>query len=395
MPTLSDVFAKKDYRVTKTIVAIDLKNSTSMKSFEPETTWLNHYAVFFDLLRSKVKSFNGQIVKYLGDGAMAIFDSEHPEGAINWAISVQEDLVDAQEANLIMAKCDCSIGVSYGEMVEFDTFDLDTGPKDYIGAVVDKAFRLCSAANAKAIFVDKDTIFAAPMHKVESKIGKITRRKPPEYQGEEQSVTVKGFPVPVPYHEILWAGDRYGVSAPFVTELSAEKSETTPTGAAVAETRSGKVGGGGLWTSKSATVSSSAGRGPAWVRGVVYSASDKYGFIRGSDGEEFWFSRDYLFRKTLPLQENDVVWFVAKPPFGDKPHRRATDILPLGAVLDGNLIEVKDKGFGFVVCRADRGSTVELFIHLGETSGWTTGALIKFKIGENKRGLSATSPQRV
>src|SRR5262249_44135619 len=161
------------------------------------------------------------------------------------------------------------------------------------------------------------------------------------------------------YHEILWAADRYGVSAPFVTELSAEKSEVTTSvvagGGRTAPSRTGTVG-----TSK-APGTVSVGRGPTWVRGVVYTTSDKYGFIRASDGEEFWFSREYLFRKSLSLDENDVVWFVAKPPFGDKPHRRATDILPLGALLDGSLIEVKEKGFGFVVSRADRGSTVELF----------------------------------
>lgn len=385
MPTLSEVFVKKDYRITKTIVAIDLTNATAMKSQEPETTWLNHFALFFELLRSRVKKHHGKIVKYLGDGAMAVFDSEHPADAINWAISVQEDLAEAQDTNMIMAKCDCSIGIAYGEMVEFDTFDAETTSKDYIGTVVDKAFRLCSAANAKAIFVDKDTIFAAPMHKVESKIGTITRRKPPEYQGEEQSVIVKGFPAPVPYHEILWAADRYGVSPPFVTKLSSEKSESSPPRL---EVKVGRV------ASKPFPAAGPGNRTSTWVRGVVYSKSDRYGFIRASNGEEFWFNPDYLFRKGLPISENDIVWFIPKPAFGNQPTPRATDILPLGANLEGKLIQVNERGFGFVVCRADRGSSVELFVHLGDTAKWAADMEIEIKIGENKRGVSAIDPKK-
>lgn len=385
MPTLSEVFGKKDYRVTKTIVAIDLTNSTSMKSQEPETTWLNHYAMFFELLRSKLKKYHGKMVKYLGDGAMAVFDSEHPADAINWAISVQEDLAEAQDTNLIMDKLDCSVGIAYGEMVEFDTFDAEPTSKDYIGSVVDKAFRLCSAANAKAIFVDKDTIFAAPMQKIESKIGRITRRKAAEYQGEEQSVIVKGFRAPVAYHEILWAADRYGVSAPFVTELSSVRESTSVKSEA-------KPPRGGSKPFPSSNLASRTP--PTWIRGVVYNKSDKYGFIRSGSGEEFWFNSDYLFRKGLSISNNDIVWFIPKPPFGNQPNPRATDILPLGATLDGKLIRVNDRGFGFVICRTDRGSSVELFVHLGDPTSWTPDLDIEIKVGENKQGVSAVDPKR-
>src|SRR5690348_4027074 len=178
MPSLdlSDVF--KEPRATKAIVAIDLANSTAMKEQQSEVGWLSTYAVFFGLLARTIAASSGKIVKYLGDGALAVFDEDDPADAINWAIKIQEEVADTIEAKI--AFFDCSIAITYGKVVEFETPE---GNKDYIGSIVDKAFRLCSAANAKAIFVDRDTIIAAPMHRIASRAGmtSMPRRTATQY----------------------------------------------------------------------------------------------------------------------------------------------------------------------------------------------------------------------
>ena len=45
------------------------------------------------------------------------------------------------------------VGMATGEVREFDMSE-DSVVKDYLGSIVDRAFRLCNAANAKCILVD-------------------------------------------------------------------------------------------------------------------------------------------------------------------------------------------------------------------------------------------------
>lgn len=368
MPSLADTFRSQESRVIRVIVAVDLTNSTNMKEDQPEALWLTTYGWFFDMLGETVEKHNGHVVKYLGDGAMAVFSEDHAAEAINWAIEVQETIADAQAHKRVV--CDCSTGIAYGEVVEFETPD---GARDYIGTVVDKAFRLCSAANAKAIFVDTDTADAAAMNKVRSRVGLSTapKRKVAEYQGPEESVTAKGFSRPIPYHEILWATTRYGVSPPFVTDLSSKppkpfqpRPSTVPPVAAVAATEAG------------------------WVRGRVKVVSDRFGFICNALGEEFWFNSDHLFRRALPVKQGDEVWYIPGDAFPGGRHRRAIDVIALGAVLDGVVERVRPEGYGFAMCLTDRGEARQIFIGLGDASAWSSGAGIEFKVGENKKGIA-------
>jgi class 3 adenylate cyclase len=367
MALLSDTFRTRESRVTKTIVAIDLKDSAGMKEKEPEASWLTTYGWFFDLLTTTIGNVaykdkdKGKIVKYLGDGAMIIFNEDSPADAINWSIEIQERIADAQAERRV--SCDCSIGIAYGEVVEFDT---PQGAKDYIGTVVDKAFRLCSAANAKAIFVDTETVSAAAMNRIRSRLGAIApRRTPAEYQGPDESVTVKGFSRPVAYHEIMWGNTRYGVSSPFVTKLSSQQAAAPSPSFVAAETPAGTQ----------------------WRRGRIISLSDRFGFIR-SEGEDFWFNQNSLFRRALQVELNNEVWFIPADPFPGAKARRAIDIVALGTVLDGKLERVNPKGFAFVLCANERGESRKIFVYLGDVGGWSAGMQIEFKVGENKFGFA-------
>lgn len=378
MPSLPETFRDPASRVSKVIVVIDLVNSTAMKEVQPEATWLTTYGWFFDLLRHTIASHKGKIVKYLGDGALAVFSEDDAADAINWAIEVQERVADAQAQNRIA--CDCSAGLSSGEVIEFDSPD---NARDYIGLVVDKAFRLSSAANAKAVFVDTDTISAAAMNKVQSRTGASTapKRKVADYQGREESVPLKGFSSPVSYYEILWASSRYGVSPPFVTKLSAPASAAATPLPSVPR--------------REAPPSTAA----EWLRGKVKTIRDEFGFARATtSGEEFWFNQAHLFNELDQLSDlaiGDDVWFSPLAPVGNAKARRAGDVIKLGTSVVGRLERVRPEGYGFVAITTRTGKTKELFVFLGDASKWTPGMQVEFTIGENPRGIAGEDPHEV
>ncbi len=361
MTKLADTFRTPGCRVTRVIVAVDLSDSTNMKERYPESHWLTTYAWFFDLLGETICEYHGSITKYLGDGVMAVFEEEYAAEAINWAIAVQETIADAKSANLVA--CDCSVGIACGEMVQFET---PAGASDYIGSVVDKAFRLCSAANAMGIFAEKETIYTAAMNRVRSRAGSIPpKRKVAEYQGPEESVKVKGFSTPVAYHEILWANARFGVRPEFVTRLSGQPA--VPDGPASNPCRN---------------------QGPiSWHRGRVNRLLDTYGFIR-DDSEDFWFNPSSLFRKSQPVDVGQDVWFMPADALPGGKARRAVDVVALGATLSGRLGIVKPNGFGFAQCATDHGDERQIFVHLGDSSPWSPGDEVEFTVGENRQGFA-------
>lgn len=371
MASLPDTFRDPESRKLKSIVVLDLTNSTLMKEQQPEATWLTTYGWFFEMLRTTVGNHKGKIVKYVGDGAMAVFSEDNAADAINWAIEVQESIADAQAQNRV--SCDCSIGIAYGEVVEFDVYDSQEEAKDYIGTIVDKAFRLCSAANAKAIFVDTDTCAAAFMNKVKSRVGASTapKRKVSEYQGDEESITLKGFSRPVPYYEIMWGNTRYSVSPPFVTDLSSQQA-----------------------TAKILKPQDRPSAAIGWMQGVVQNKSDRFGFIRAPDGEDFWFNQDCLLRKTLPVNVNDSVWFTPADALPNARNRRAVDVVARGASLDGTLEKVLPQGYGFALCSNDRGNMKQLFVFLGNASGWSPGMEVEFTVAGNDKGIAGLNVRR-
>lgn len=372
MASLAQVFQNPESRVVKVIVAIDLTGSTSMKAQQAEASWLTTYAWFFDQLRTTVG--DGKLVKYLGDGAMAVFSEDHAAEAINWAIRIQETFAEAQGKHQIDSACNCSIGVATGEVVEFDVFDSSGDAKDYIGTVVDKAFRLCSAANAKAIFVDTDTSDAAAMNRVTSRLGANTapKRKVQDYLGPENSIsTMKGFSQPVLYHEIFWSDARYGVSSPFVTNLSTEQVEQE--------------------SQLVPPVVSPPAQG--WMLGVVISKNEKFGFIK-SGQEEFYFNSMCLFRRDISVEVNETVWFNPADPAPNARSRRAFDVVPLGATLAGKIEKVFPQGFGFAVCQTDRGNLKQIFIYFVDSASWSPGMEIEFRVGENKKGPVGLMPKK-
>jgi class 3 adenylate cyclase len=213
MEQLSDTFRSPASRVERTIMFIDMVDSTSMKEKEAEATWLTTFGFFFDLITGVIEgNARGSIVKYLGDGIMAVYGEDHGSDAINDAVSIQKGIKDSVEARKV--RVHCSIGISTGEVVEFKT---PRDEPDYLGSVVDRAARLCAVASAQAIFVDTATATSTQMSKVKSPVGKVLRRTINEYQGAMGKTNLKGFTAPVEYQEILWDQQLFGLKPIVVT----------------------------------------------------------------------------------------------------------------------------------------------------------------------------------
>lgn len=367
MGILTNAF--KQPRVTRTTMVVDLVGSTRMKERDTEANWLMTYEWFFDLVGERVQEHHGTVVKYLGDGVLAVFPEEGPADAINCAIRIQEEMADAREQRRI--DCECSIGMTYGPVVEFSPTE---GRFDYIGSLTDKAFRLSSAANGSAIFVDIETVDAAPMNRVASRIGLSIRpkRSISDYRGAQESVKAKGFTNPIAYHEILWADRRYSVRPEFVTKLSNDDPPPQKTPAVA------------LQAPVSTGVQTAANAG--WTRGLVERGLNRFGFIRAANGEAFWFSADTLFRRDAIPDEAEDVWFLPAPALTGATNRRALDVIPLGAVFEGVLQVVKPEGYGFAVCVNQRAERRQLFVSLDSRTAWAAGMPIEFTVEENKKG---------
>jgi class 3 adenylate cyclase len=211
---LQETFSSPESRVPRAVMFIDLANSTEMKESHTEATWLTTLGWFYDLIATKVGSeYGGNIIKYTGDGAMIIFDTDHVAEAINAAIALQEAIREARHNHEV--DCYATIGIATGRTVRFRHFQ---GQEDYVDAVVDLAARLCSAASSQAILVDTDTITHANMGKVVSQIGRLSSppRSAQQYAGDAHTFEAKGFKNLVKYHQIFWADHTYGLKPEFV-----------------------------------------------------------------------------------------------------------------------------------------------------------------------------------
>jgi len=122
-----------------TLMFTDIEDSTGWVSRLGDAKWAKLVAWHDAEVRKVVEANGGSIVKTLGDGAMAAFDSTR--SAAQAAIKIQGSL--SEEGNQPELKI--RIGLHVGEV-------LQTG-EDYLGQAVNKAARIASAASGGEIMV--------------------------------------------------------------------------------------------------------------------------------------------------------------------------------------------------------------------------------------------------
>ncbi len=372
MLNLTDTLHSSDARVERSIIFIDLVDSTGLKLNTPEASWLPHYGWFYEVCADRVAAGGaGTIVKLLGDGVMIAYNEDQATQAINDAITIQEALEDGVEGQHV--RLACSIGIATGEVVEFVW---SGNSADYLGTVVDRSARLSAAASAQAIFVDVATTASARMNRVHSRVGKALRRPIAEYQGETQKAQLKGFLSPVEYHELHWAQQLFGLKSKVLTA----SIDSAPLPAVAPAVPSSSV----------VAISAPVRHADRGQRGTVcqWNAEHDRGFVQTAGGERLYTDMRFVLGEE-PLQLGDVVYFVAQAaPTPDKLPIAAA-IIVLEEELTGTAVATLD-GFGFLRVTDSRGTSQDIYVAFTDVQDeLVRGQRVRFIVGETARGARA------
>jgi class 3 adenylate cyclase/cold shock CspA family protein len=377
-PSLYEAFASPNSRVPMTCVFIDMVNSTGMKASTPESGWLPQLGFLYDVTVGAFGQLDDVTLKFLGDGVVAFLPGDdRGVEAIQSSIAVQHIVQDAArpfEGALGKINFHVTIGVTTGVAHRFATPD---GHIDFVGVTVDRAARLCTAASAQAIFVDKSTVSATNFNRVSSPLGGVTHRTPDDYQGERQSITLKGIPTPVEYHEILWDAQLYGVKSELLTLSSNVRNEERHT---IAPT-----------TNQPAAA---AGKVERLVGSVKSWNEEKgFGFVTSTAGEDFFFSRLFMVypEDIETIRPGKKVAFVAVAPIAEGKSRRAGALLVVDEYADGVLVSLPGtRSYSWIEVHDKAGNVQPIFVSDTQLTGdYHKGQLLSFKVESGPRGVQA------
>ena len=149
-PLVPAAAERRERRVVSVLFA-DLAGFTSRSESLDVEDVEGFLAPYLAVLRSEVERTGGQVVKFTGDGVMAIFGAataheDDPERAVRAALGICERVAEAGDADLRVR-----VGVTSGEaLVSHDP----AGGVDAVGDVVNTAARLESAAPLGGVLVD-------------------------------------------------------------------------------------------------------------------------------------------------------------------------------------------------------------------------------------------------
>ena len=176
-------------RKTVTVVFADLQGSTALQErMDPESA-RNVMSRFYETMRAVVEARGGQVVKFVGDGVMAVFGIPEVAEDDAWraldaaaamvtaAQTLTGDLALPADVSLVMRA-----GVNTGEVV------VAQDDADVVGDVVNVAARLEGAAPPNGVLVGATT-------------WRLTRER--AAFGERQTVSVKGRTEPVEARALL------------------------------------------------------------------------------------------------------------------------------------------------------------------------------------------------
>ncbi|GGN14521.1 adenylate/guanylate cyclase domain-containing protein [Streptomyces fuscichromogenes] len=357
-------------RPTKVILFADLSGSTEMKGKTAEVSWLPTIGKFLDITETAVTENGGTVVKYLGDGTLAVFDGDHAAEAICAAIRIQEMLRKENSPEKgVLRDCYASVGIATGRVVEYEA---PGGSLDYVGSVVDLAARLCSAGNSQAVWVDSATVASAIMNKVSSEMGRVHDFSPDDYLSDEWKVELKGFAKPIKYREIIWLSKPFGATNAVVNEIT----ERTAAHGAQGDRPAGPP----------------AAQVPEDIReGVVkrWDPAQGRGFISTTSDGDYYVDRRYVVSGE-DLTEGRSVRFVARAPFKEGARPIAGCTVQEGHRVPGTFQRVfPDRNFTFADVLDGLGNRQRLFVYLGDGAAeHRSGEAVLLEVTRNYRGIS-------
>lgn len=385
---LSEAFQHPtDSQVQVTSCFVDVVGSTSMQQNEAEASWVPQFGWFYSNVSDLIGKLTAEVgdhvdVKYLGDGIMVTVGARYATQLVNFAIGVQEVVCRASRPDTDGGKgridFNVSIGVVSGKAYMFEAPD---GLIDYVGKTISTARRLCDMASARAIFIDKETERACIGNDVQSDMSRAHRRTEDDVFGELTQVTLKGLNNPIPYFEILWDINRFGVKGEVASSSSAARPQpmsSTPIGA-------------------SSEISTPAPRAER-MAGVVksWNAERRFGFLTNEAGEDFYFNPTLLaFPEDADddVPAGDRVAFMAIPPMRKGGARQAAVLLFDGERADGTISTLPndERSYGWIFVEDHRGT--RHFVYLPSSmvpAGAVRGSKVEFTVQVGLKGAAAT-----
>lgn len=374
---IDQAFNDSDSQVVISAGMIDIVGSTMMKMTQPLAMWLTAQGYFYRVATELLTALVPDVVlKYEGDAVLFFCDTDHATDLVNAVIQVLERVERSGmgPGGEQIIDFHCSAAISTGSAVAFRGH---AGGPDFVGPAVDKAFRLTGAASGSALFVDTQTLGAANTTRFTSTFGKAVKQQPDQYVGELQRVELKGFPLPVSYHEILWDRQLHGVKSAAVT-ATATRAPLSPKAVTVPAPRKSEPG----------RVLAERHRGEL----TFWDGNRDLGFVQSSTGEAFHLSsRQLVYRDdAAKLAVGTEVAFVATGEASGKRKRSAGAVLLLGEPAEGHLVSLPaGKAHGWLRVVDVPGNHQLVFVPAADVGGCTVGDLLSFTADANERGAIA------
>lgn len=133
----------------KCIMFTDLVGSTQYKREMGHTKGFMRNRMFCDICEQAVIRNNGTVVKRLGDGVMAVFETAM-DAVLAAMLMVSSLENDRKKLKKIVGKMDCRIGITCGYVKEIPGV-----AKDYIGHAMDKGARIEGIAKTNQVLIDE------------------------------------------------------------------------------------------------------------------------------------------------------------------------------------------------------------------------------------------------
>jgi len=133
----------------KCIMFTDLVGSTQYKREMGHTKGFMRNRMFCDICEQAIIRNHGTVVKRLGDGVMAVFETAI-DAVLAAMLMVDSIENDRKKLKKMVGKMDCRIGITCGYVKEIP------GPsKDYIGHAMDKGARIEGTAKTNQVLIDE------------------------------------------------------------------------------------------------------------------------------------------------------------------------------------------------------------------------------------------------
>jgi len=186
----------------KCIMFTDLESSTEYKRNMGHTKGYMRNRLFCDICEHAIQRYHGQVVKRLGDGVMAVFETAI-DAVLAALLTKRSIALGRKKLKKLVGSMDYRIGITCGYVKE-----IPGEAQDYIGHAMDKGARIQTTARRNQVLID-EIVYGLIHTKIRDYSGDILI-------GEPKNVTLKGVGVSTLYEV---SPKELGLESSFTTRL--------------------------------------------------------------------------------------------------------------------------------------------------------------------------------